>query len=352
MTESVDSSNDGDKVQYKNILVKDTSNSKLGLFTFTGATIVLCCVGCEIGKQISNYSINYYNGGKYPLPQTLLVVMLELLKLLATFGRLKFVTPSFDKASIRASFKFLLPSAIYAINNNIYLAGLILVPPPIWIILGSFRTVVTTCVYKFLLKREVTPLQFTGAVMIVMSIVLAKLGDVVGADGGNVIPALAILYSVISSINSVGVSIYQELLFKNSGENFLEQQFWLYFYGLIVSSLGHFISVTDTFPSEHVLNILQSPQIVQFFLVLGLCFSSVGGLVVAAILKKLDNVVKEYSYCTANMFTAVICAFLFPDKFEITVFILLSMAFLFCGIFFYERKHLNPNTATSSTSGP
>ena len=98
--------------------------------------------------------------------------------------------------------------------NLLSLAGLILVPPPIWIILGSFRTVVTTCVYKFLLKREVTPLQFTGAVMIVMSIVLAKLGDVVGADGGNVIPVLAIVYSVIASINSVGVSIYQELLFK------------------------------------------------------------------------------------------------------------------------------------------
>ena len=157
--------------------------------------------------------------------------MLEFLKLLATFGRLKFVTPSFDKASIRASFKFLLPSAIYAVNNNIYLgrfysiselilqftsylAGLILVPPPIWIILCSFRTVVTTCVYKFVLKREVTGLQFTGASMIVMSIVLAKLGDVVGSDGGNVIPALAIVYAVVSSINSVGVSIYQELLFK------------------------------------------------------------------------------------------------------------------------------------------
>ena len=44
----------------------------------------------------------------------------------------------FDKRSIRASFKFLLPSLIYAVNNNIYLAGLILVPPPIWIILCSF----------------------------------------------------------------------------------------------------------------------------------------------------------------------------------------------------------------------
>ena len=60
-----------DKVQYKNIVTNN--NSKLGLFTVTGAVIVLCSVGCEIGKQISNYSINYYNGGKYPLPQTILV---------------------------------------------------------------------------------------------------------------------------------------------------------------------------------------------------------------------------------------------------------------------------------------
>ena len=35
--------------------------------------LILCCVGCEIGKQISNYSINYHNGGRYPLPQTVLV---------------------------------------------------------------------------------------------------------------------------------------------------------------------------------------------------------------------------------------------------------------------------------------
>ena len=61
------------KVQYKNIVTASPNNNKLGLFSATGAAIVLCCVGCEIGKQVSNYSLNYYNGGKYPLPQTLLV---------------------------------------------------------------------------------------------------------------------------------------------------------------------------------------------------------------------------------------------------------------------------------------
>ena len=52
---------------------KMTESTKLGLFSVSGAVIVLGFVGCEIGKQISNYSINYYNGGRYPLPQTIMV---------------------------------------------------------------------------------------------------------------------------------------------------------------------------------------------------------------------------------------------------------------------------------------
>ena len=55
-------------------------------------------------------------------------------------------------------------------------AGLILVPPPIWVILCSVRTVVTTALYKFVLKRDITALQFIGAALIVASIIVAKLG--------------------------------------------------------------------------------------------------------------------------------------------------------------------------------
>ena len=104
------------------------------------------------------------------------MVLLELLKLTATFLRSGCQPPMLDKQSVRASFKFLLPSVIYAVNNNIYLAGLILVPPPIWIILCSFRTVVTACLYKFILRRDVSNLQFIGSFLIVGSIVCAKLG--------------------------------------------------------------------------------------------------------------------------------------------------------------------------------
>ena len=83
---------------------------------------------------------------------------------------------------------------------------------------------------------------------------------------------------------------------------------------------------------------------------LGLLFSSVGGLVVAAILKQLDNVVKEYSAATATMFTALISALLFPDKFQITVFILLAMGLLFTGIYLYEKKSLNSSSSKENIS--
>ena len=139
----------------------------------------------------SFYSISFFTQYCY-----FQVVLLEILKVTATIFRMRCGTPSFDKASIKASLKFLLPSVIYAVNNNIYFgishfetkqrkktncyyfsAGLILVPPPIWVILCSFRTVVTTFLYKFILKREVTNLQFLGSYLIVLSIVVAKLGE-------------------------------------------------------------------------------------------------------------------------------------------------------------------------------
>ena len=154
-----------------------------------------------------------------------------------------------------------------------------LVPPPIWIILGSFRTVVTASLYKFILKREVSALQFVGALMIVASIVVAKLGDVLSTDMTNVIPLSAIVLAAVAACNSVGAAVYTESLFKTSGENFLEQQFWLYFYGAMVSSAVHMITVPDLNPLTALATLGEASTSVHILLVVALLFGSVGGLV-------------------------------------------------------------------------
>merc|ERR1719250_391171 len=58
----------------------------------------------------------------------------------------------------------------------------------------------------------------------------------------------------------------------------------------------------------------------------------------AALLADMATGVKEYSSATANMFTAVLCSFFFPEKFSFTIYIMFAMVLLFTGIFMYERR--------------
>lgn len=56
-------------------------------FTCLTISIVVFQIFCEVAKQTSNYSVQYYNGGKYPVAQTTIVIAMELIKLMATVVR-------------------------------------------------------------------------------------------------------------------------------------------------------------------------------------------------------------------------------------------------------------------------
>ena len=60
--------------------------------------------------------------------------------------------------------------------------------------------------------------------------------------------------------------------------------------------------------------------VVQLAVVGGMLSSSLGGMAVANVLRRLDNVVKEYSASVANIATAILCSFLFPEAFQVTTY--------------------------------
>jgi len=319
---------------------KPKTVEKVGLCTLVGILVVLCHITAEVGKQTLNYSIQYYNGGVYPLPQTAILVLVEIIKLAVIISTSGCSIPSFDTTSLRTSLKYLPPSLLYAVGSNIYMLGITLVPAPIWIILTAFRTVFSAVIYKFVLKREVSVVQLFGASLIVSSIIVAKIGDILQGNEVNRIPAMAIILAFIASGISVSAAIYMENIFKRAGQNFLEQQFWLYFYGLLV---GLLLFLTSSKISDTMVQVdaLLSSQNLTLLLVAALLFSGVGGLVVAMILKKLDNIVKEYSTAVGNIFIALLSSFLFPEKFQVTPYILISLLLLFIGIYLYEVKKLS-----------
>ena len=70
---------------------------------------------------MSNYSINYYNGEEYPIPHTIMGFLLEFLKFSANYLRMHCTLPPLTENSLKNTFKFVVPSLVYAVNNNIYL---------------------------------------------------------------------------------------------------------------------------------------------------------------------------------------------------------------------------------------
>jgi len=373
---------------------------KLGLFTLVGFIIVITQIFCEVSKQTANYSLQYYNQGIFPIPKTFLVVLTEATKLTAIIllskGQCPLYKYGISLKEIRSSAKYLLPSIFYGVNNNLYLLGLTMVAPPIWNILISVRTVITACVYKFILKRSITKHQMFGAFLIVISLAIAKapalLGQFTASSGEsniakaamaaaataaqvsnsstnlpasvemaevNALPIQAVLLALTAACISVSAAVYTERLFKSGGgseggrtDTFLDQQFWLYLYGSLVASIIHISGNPTYFVSSFVRDFASMSTFFRLNLILAVAFGGLGGLVVASILKHLDNVVKEYSASTANIVTAAVSSFLFPDKFRLTLHMMGSMATLLTGIFFYERFKAAPPSSTKDTLLP
>lgn len=90
----------------------------------------------ELGKQVTSYSISYYNEGVYPMPQTAIVCATEFVKLLAMVF---LATKNNIWKEMKPSLYFGVPSAVYAITNNLYFFALYYTTPPVWNVLIQFR---------------------------------------------------------------------------------------------------------------------------------------------------------------------------------------------------------------------
>ena len=155
-------------------------------------------------------------------------------------------------------------------------------------------------------------------------------------------------------IFAVGAAVYTETLFKSGGgkgESFLDQQFWLYLYGIGVASTVHVLSGANYGLPSLLKDFSVMSDKVFYYLIFAMFVGSIGGLVVAAILKYLDNIVKEYSGSVANVLTAVTCSFLFPDKFRFTLYVVMSLGFLLFGIYLYETKKIKPKGQQQTGGG-
>ncbi|KAL1470792.1 hypothetical protein MTO96_024051 [Rhipicephalus appendiculatus] len=282
----------------------------------------------DVSKMVCSYSLRYHNHGSYPMNQSLMVALTEVLKCVlvtvvhvVTSGSLR----------MRPSSKFLVPSLIYMLTNNIFFIALHYVTPAGWLVLVQCRIFLTLFAYKYPFGRHVTRAQWTAGVLIAAAAAGSQADTLVSQESSStVVTAMAL--ALLSGALSTTVSIHTEYYFKNDNRSIWEQQCQIYFGTAIISG------IVPLFSAEPLIYADQLTGSVPFFLVATIMLSAAYGLCAALVVTRLDNVVKYHLSATSSLLNMFASAALFPDQFRITPAYVVSLFVLVVAIYLYEKK--------------
>jgi UDP-sugar transporter A1/2/3 len=318
---------------------------------FNGGALGLCgtFLVLEVARQILTYGIKYNNNGVYPLDSSLLIVICEIVKL-ALCGAILVAQQGFRLEHFSA--KFCVPAVFYVLQNNIYMTALNYTTPPTFTLLIQTRIIMTALVYKFILKRPVSQMKWLSLIGLTVGVVISQMSP----DMSELkVSTIAVTLATTCSVFSVANSVYVEQLLKNHPSPFVEQQVQLYFWSIIASSLFWLGSLdtssarliaTDSGPVASFLTTLYHSVTVfgtfdrttTTLVCATIAVTSIGGLVVAAIMKRLDNLAKIFTAALAIMVTGLCTEALFPDKFTFTWFFMLGNVLVLISTVVYSRN--------------
>jgi solute carrier family 35 (UDP-sugar transporter), member A1/2/3 len=224
---------------------------------------------------------------------------------------------------------YVVPAVLYIINNNLYMVALRYTTPPVWILLIQTRIALTALVYQHILGRKISRIRWAALFALTLGVVVAQLP---GENGTAAFSMMAILLSGLASVVSVANSVYVEHLLKNSPGSFMEQQVQLYLYGFIGSMMWWMYSLEPGAALEtnsdnpgvldamaySIRQLYDHETVVIQLLWLTILITGLGGLVVAVIIKQLDNLIKIFASAIGTACMSVLADYMFPDKFHLT----------------------------------
>ncbi|XP_037530071.1 uncharacterized protein LOC119407258 isoform X2 [Rhipicephalus sanguineus] len=282
----------------------------------------------DVSKMVCSYSLRYHNHGSYPMNQSLMVAVTEVLKCVLVTVVHRVTSGSLH---MRPSYKFLLPSVVYMLTNNIFFFALHYVTPAVWLVFAQCRIFLTLLVYKYPFGRHVTRAQWTAGALIAAAVVGSQ-ADVLASHARSSSVATAMALALLCGTLSTMAAVYTEYYFKNDSRSIWEQQSQIYFGTAVISSIA------PLFSAKALINADQLTGRVLHFLVATIVLSAAYGLCVALVVTRLDNVVKYHMSATSSVLNTFASAALFPDQFRITPAYAISLFVLMVAIYLYEKK--------------
>lgn len=279
---------------------------------YVGAGVVLMTVQPLLVKASQR-------DGKYQYEVVTCTLLSEFLKLsvslvlyltTASPGERAHASVHFD---LMDAIKFAVPAAVYFVNNNMVFAIVSLVSASVFQIVGCVKTVFTALLFRAVLKRRLTLVQWVCVLLLACGTAVAELpsactdssdrsgeqeqgsGESTNRVGGHL---LGVLLIIVSSLMSSFAGVFSELLLKKDGHRLSIhfQNAVLYGWGVLFGVFGVSMAMWR--------DIRRNPfEGYSGWVVAVILNQALTGLVVSAILKKADNIVRVFAHTVAMMLT-------------------------------------------------
>uniref|UniRef100_A0A914V2T9 Uncharacterized protein n=1 Tax=Plectus sambesii TaxID=2011161 RepID=A0A914V2T9_9BILA len=224
--------------------------------------------------------------------------------------------------------KICIPALIYTLQNNLYYVALSHLEATTFCVTYQFKIFTTAIFLMMMMNRKISCAQWSSLVMLAVGVVAVQLqqqtDDNVSKKGVDQNPLLGLAAALSMCFTSAFAGVYLEKILKGSKVNVWMQNIRLAVFGLPISAFTLYYKDYDAIMEDGLLHGWD-------WLVWTITANnSVGGLLIAVVMKYADNILKTYAQSMAILGAAVGSAIWFefaPNRTFLlgTMLVILSM---------------------------
>ncbi|XP_073037843.1 CMP-sialic acid transporter 4-like [Primulina eburnea] len=219
------------------------------------------------------------------------------------------LSTTFDEVSV-----YPIPAALYLIKNLLQYYIFAYVDAPGYQILKNLNIISTGVLYRIMLKRKLSEIQWAAFILLCAGCTTAQLNS--KSDQVMQTPFQGWLMAVIMALLSGFAGVYTEAIVKKRpSRNINVQNVWLYVFGMVFNAVAILVQDFDAVVNK---GFFHGYSLITVLMILNHALS---GIAVSMVMKYADNIVKVYSTSVAMLLTAVVSVFLFGFHLSLAFFL-------------------------------
>ncbi|XP_039690442.1 CMP-sialic acid transporter 4 isoform X2 [Medicago truncatula] len=259
--------------------------------------------------------------GKYDYSVTTANFLVETLKCaisiiaLASAWRTEGVTEQNKlTASLKEVIVYPIPAALYLFKNLLQYYIFAYVDAPGYQILKNLNIITTGVLYRIILKKKLSEIQWAAFVLLTAGCTTAQLNS--NSDHVLQTPVQGWVMAIVMALLSGFAGVYTEAIIKKRpSQNINVQNFWLYVFGMGFNAVAILVQDFDAVVNK---GFFHGYSFITFLMIFNHALS---GIAVSMVMKYADNIVKVYSTSVAMLLTAVVSVFLFGFHLSLAFFL-------------------------------